>query len=217
MASAYLTPTKPLNPSSVLTPSKSVGRLEPIALPWTPQWNQERAATPGLQKPEIMGDALTFLNKRTKRQQIMNNVKAFKDETTKFISEQKEAGTPVPILREAIVETVKGLSVHPDISVAKDDAVRVLDFGATSSPSRGQLPPLPEYSKRRGDAITMALEFLNARAKASVEKKELEKVEEMKAAIGTPLKAAQEKEVPDYLLEEGLLETLKETGLASSS
>ena len=123
MAAAYLTPTKPLNPSSVLTPSKSVGRLEPIALPWTPQWNQERAATPGLQKPEIMGDALTFLNKRTKRQQIMNNVKAFKDETTKFISEQKEAGTPVPILREAIVETVKGLSVHPDISVAQDDAV----------------------------------------------------------------------------------------------
>lgn len=63
----------------------------------------------------------------------------------------------------------------------------------------------------------MALEFLNARVKASVEKKELEKVEEMKAAIGTPLKVAQEKEVPDYLLEEGLLETLKETGLASSS
>lgn len=209
---AYLTPTKPL------TPSKS-GRLEPLSTPWSPQWLEERAATPGLGKPEIIGDALTFLNKRTKRQQIMNSVKSFKAEAGKLIAEQKEAGTPAPILQEALVAQVKALSVHPGITVSEGGAVRFLDFGATlqTSPSRGQLPPLPDYSKRRGDAVTMALDYCNARSKAKGETKEMEKVEQVKTAIGEPLKLAKEKDVPDYLLEEGLLETLAETGITPSA
>jgi len=189
-------------------------KLEPLHTPWSPQWVKERAQTPGLPKPEIIGDALTYLNKRTSQQQIANNVKTFKAETGKLIAEQRESGTPDKICAEAFLAQVKEVSATPGLAVSETGAVRFLDFGGAlqTSPSRGQLPPLPDFTKR-GDAISIALEYCNARAKAKEEGQNLEKVEEVKTAIARPLTAAKDSGVPDFMLEDALHETIAENGL----
>jgi len=165
---------------------------------------EERAQTPGARSPEIVGDALAFLNKRTKRQQMFNSVKTFKSETVQLVTEQREAGTPDKLIAEALTEQVKEVA----------GPVRKIDFNSslTPSPSRGELPPLPDYTGG-GDAISIALKFLNARSKAKGEGKEMEKVASVKTLIGQPLGKAKETGVPDFLLEDALAETLAETGL----
>ena len=206
------------------------GKLEPLNTPWSKAWVAERAATPSSPKPEsrptglertsslpsvpgpshahrsrarsvpaaaVVGDALTYLNKRTKRQQMMNDVKKFKTDTLTVLTEAREAGTPGKGLTEAVRLQLKEINT----------TMRQLNF--EEEESKPQAPPFPDYTKR-GDAISIALSYLNKRSKAKEAKAEAEKVDKVKESIAPLLDAAKESGVPDYLLEDALNETLAE-------
>ena len=183
----YLTPTQ------TLSRSPSGVKLQPLNRPYSPGWHAERAKTPPSmqKKPEIVMDALTFLDKRSKRALIMNSVNKFKLDATAKLSEAREAGTPDKYITEALRRThVNG-------------TVRTLNFSDDAPAIAGSLRP--KYSSSKATTISIAMDFLKAR-RARNEDAKIDKVKSTVSDLAQ--KFAAESGVPEYLLDDAVADLL---------
>ena len=213
-----LTPRGLDAPRTPPTRSPSTVRLEPLHTPHSPGWKAERSKllTP---TTTTVKDALTYLNKRVLRQQLLTTVDTFKGAVSAAIADARQAGTPDEGIISTLRAQMKEIGSAGGFRVKDDATVRFLDFGSSPvgmpcSPSVPQLAPITvgKIKKPRTprSTITFTLDFLRARTISRAAAVEAEKVSTFKAALSQAQEKAKVDGVPDYLIEDALGEKLDE-------
>jgi len=174
--------------------------LEPLYPPQSPGWIKEQVAKQGggTYKPSTttISDALTFLDKRTERQIMMQSATGYTSAMGDAINVAFEDGTPKKNIANAIRDKVR--EVNPTI--------KSLNFEDEAQPE-----PLkrPEYSNHP-NMIRCAYAFLTLREQKYKDGKASEKEAAFKAKLDEAHVAAVDKGVPDKLIEDALVAKLDE-------
>jgi len=191
---------------------------EPLHPPQSPGWLAEqktlqatpRGVTPYRPKTSTASDALTYLKKRSERQQARKVVDGCKGEFDGAVAAAREAHAPADAIADALRQQIKGVARVLDFDAAADD-----DMG-NAADKEGALKLNYTSTPRSGykSTASIALDFLNHRTAAIQAAKEAAeeaaKVSTFKTALGDVQAQAEEKGVPRQLIQEALEKTLED-------